>query len=206
MKSITSKLLLAGGLFLLPALSAQASVDSTLRIDILCYYQLKTYVSGVKSIGTAKVIRLDSKQLIVLLGKRAGVKYPDGSQLEVAVNGQVFITSSQGDRLRNVSKHLKANLETQSRVYDGYRNNQTNQETTQNYFPISFTMDLPGVKGTVYGMANELFRITSPTGDGVQIIRGHTEADVNGSGSFSSALAHYNGRLTLDGRRATISK
>ncbi|MEO5711941.1 MAG: hypothetical protein ABIT37_00485 [Luteolibacter sp.] len=206
MKSITYKLLLASGLFLLPALSAQASVDSTLRLDIKCYYQLKTYVSGVKSIGTAKVVRLDSKQLIVLLGKQVGIKYSGGSQLQVAVNGQVFITNSAGDRLGNVSKYLKADLDTQSRVYDGFHNNQTNQETTRNYFPVSFTMDLPGVKGTVYGMANELFKITPPTGDGLQLTIGHTDADVNGSGSFSGALAHYNGKLALDGRKAIISK
>ncbi len=206
MKSITFKLLLASGFFLLPSLSTQASVDSTLRLDIKCYYQLKTSVSGVKSIGIAKIVRLDSKQLIVLLGKQVGVSYPGGSQLEVAVNGQVFITNSKGDRLGNVSKYLKAELNTAGRVYDGFRNNQTGQETTRNYFPVSFTMDLPGVKGTVYGMANELFKITPPTGDGLQLTIGHTDADVNGNGKFNSATAYYNGKLALDGRKASISK
>jgi|GEM_PF-4169440 len=206
MKTITFKLLLASGLFLLPALSAQASVNSTLRLDVKCYYQFKTSVSGVKSIGIAKVVRLDSKQLIVILGKQAGIRYPGGSQLEVTVNGQVFITNSKGDRLGNVSKYLQANLDTQSRVSDGFHNNQTNQETTRNYFPVSFTMDLPAVKGTVYGMANELFKITPPTGDGLQLTIGHTDADVNGTGSFSGALAHYNGKLALDGRSASINK
>ena len=205
MKSNTLRLLLASGLFLLPALSAQASVDSTLRLDIKCYYQLKTYISGKKSIGIAKIVRLDSKQLIVLLGKQVGVKYPGGSQLEVAVDGRVFITDSSGDRLGNVSKYFQATLDTQSRVYDGFHNNETGQETTRNYFPVTFTIDLPGVKGTVSGMANELFKVTPPTGDGLQLLIGHTDADVNGNGSFQGALGYFNGKLALDGRKATVN-
>lgn len=205
MKSHAFKLLLASTLFLLPSLTAQASVDSTLRLDIKCYYQFKSYISGVKSVGIAKIVRLDSKQLIVLLGKQAGINYPGGSQLEVAVNGQVFITDSSGDRLGNVSKYLRADLNTQSRVFNGSRNNETGQETSRNYFPVSFTMDLPAVKGTVYGMANELFKVTPPTGDGLQLVIGHTDADVNGNGKFSGATAFYNGTLALDGRKATIN-
>ena len=206
MKSILSKLAVASGLFLLPTLSAQASVNSTLNVNIVCYYQVSTSVSGPYSLGTANIVRLDSKQLIVLLARQTGVNYPGGSQLEVAVNGQVFITDSSRNRLGNVSKYLSANLDTASRVYNGFRNNQTRQETTRNYFPISFTMDLPGVKGTVYGMTNELFKVTAPSEDGIQYIIGHTDAAVNGTGSFTGALAHYNGNLVLDGRKATIRR
>ena len=206
MKSKPLRLLLATGLFLFPALTAQASVDSTLRLEIKCYYQLKTAVSGVKDIGTAKIVRLDSKQLIVLLSKDAGIKYPGGSRLEVATDGKVFVTNSKGDRLGDVSQYFHATLETQSRVYDGFRNTETGQETTRNYFPVSFTINLPSLKGTVSGMASELFKVTPPTGDGLQLVIGHSDADVNGRGSFDGALAYYNGKLALDGRKASVAK
>ena len=205
MKSKSFALLLTAGLFLIPALSAQASVDSTLRLDIKCYYQLKTAVSGVRELGYAKVVRLDSKQLLVLLSKQVGIKYPGGSQLEVDTDGRVFVTNSAGDRLGNVSKYFQATLDTQSRVWDGFHNTATNQETTRNYFPVSFTIDLPALKGTVSGMANELFKITPPTGDGLQLIIGHTDGDVNGSGTFGGARAYYNGKFALDGRKAVIN-
>lgn len=205
MKSKTLHLLLATGIFLLPALTAQASVDSTLKLNIKCYYQLKTAVSGVKDIGIAKVVRLDSKQLIVLLGKEVSINYPGGSQLEVATDGKVFVTNSKGDRLADVSQYFHATLETQSRVYNGFRSTLTNQETTRNYFPVSFTIDLPSLKGTVSGMADEFFKVTPPNSDGLQLVVGHNNAEVNGRGTFGGTVAFYNGRLALDGRKAVIN-
>jgi hypothetical protein len=101
---------------------------------------------------------------------------------------------------------MQANLDNASRVYSGSHNNETGQESTRNYFPISFKMDLPEVKGTIYGIATEAFELTPPNGDKIQIATGHTVSNVNGTGSFGATLAHYDGKLTLDGRKATIRK
>lgn len=206
MKSPTLKLLLTSLLCLFPALSAQASVDSTLKLDIKCYYQLRTSSSANKDTGTAKVIRLDTKQLLTLLSTQLNIRYAGGIQLEIATDGRVFVTDSKGGRLGDVSPYFHANFDTKSRIYDGSRNTETNQETTRNYFPVSFTIDLPELKVTISGIADEIYKVTSPNGDGVQIFTGHTDSNVSGSGNFGGMIAHFNGTLTLDGRKAIIKK
>ncbi|MEO8616142.1 MAG: hypothetical protein ABI600_13440 [Luteolibacter sp.] len=206
MKSKTLKLIVTCGLFLFPALSARASVDSTLRLDIKCYYQLKTSSSGGKDTGIVKVIRLDTKQLLVLLSTQLNIKYTGGSQLEIATDGRVFVTDSKDNRLGDVSTYFHADIDTKSRIYDGSRNILTNQQITRNYFPISFTINLPELKVTFSGIANELYKVTAPNGDDVQIFTGHTDANVSGSGNFGGMIAHFTGTLALDGRKAVIKK
>lgn len=204
MKSRTLKLLLASGLFLFTALSARASVDSTLKLDINCYYQDKTTSSGSKETGNVKVIRLDTKQLLALLSTQLNIKYTDGSELEIATDGRVFVTDTKGNRLGDVSNYFSASFDTQSRIYDGSRNTLTNQESTRNYFPLSFTIDLPDLKVTVSGIANELYKVSIPNGDRVQIVTGRTQSSVSGSGNLGGLIAHFTGTLALDGRKALV--
>ncbi len=204
MKPRTLTLLLASGLFLLAALPARASVDSTLRLDINCYYQDKTSNLNGKETGSVKMIRLDTKQLLALLSTQLNIRYTNGSELEIATDGRVFVIDSKGDRLGNVSNYFHARFDTQSRIYDGSRNPLTNQEATRNYFPVSFTIDLPELKVTVSGIANELYKVSVPNGDGVQIATGRTQSNVSGSGNLGGLIAHFTGTLALDGRQALI--
>jgi hypothetical protein len=206
MKSKSLTILLATGIFLLPGLSAQASVDSTLKLEAKFFYQLRDSVRGDKEIGSIKAVRIDSKQLLILLSKQAGIKYVGGTQLEVAVDGQVYVTDSKGNRLGNVSKYFQATFDTQSRLFGGSRNVKTGQEISRNYFPVSFTIDLPQLKGTLKGLASELFKVTTPTKDGVQITSGTTTADVDGKGNFAGALSYFDGKITLVGRQAVVIK
>ena len=206
MKSPALNLLLTTGLFLCPALSVQASVDSILKLDIKCYYQLKTSSSATKDTGSVRVIRLDTKQLLALLSTQLDIRYTDGTQFEVATNGGVFVTDSKGNRLGDVSPYLHANFDLKSRIYDGSRIILTEEEISRNYFPVSFTINLPSLKVTFSGIANELYRVTAPNGDGVQIFQGHTDTNVSGSGSVEGIPAHFTGTLTLDGRKAIIKK
>ncbi len=138
MKLRTLTLLLASGLFFLIALPARASLDSTLRLDINCYYQDKTSSSGDKESGSVKVIRLDTKQLLVLLSTQLNIRYAGASQLEVATDGRVFVIDSKGTRLGDVSTYFHANFDKKTQIYAGTRNTLTNQEATRNYFPVSF--------------------------------------------------------------------
>lgn len=206
MKSTSLKLALYAGLFLFPAAALQASVDSVLKLDLRCYYQKKISSSNLKESGKVETVRLDSKQLLKMLSKEVGVKYPGGSQLKVAVDGKVFVADSKGNTLGDVSRFFSAKLDTNNSLFDGKYDGESGKEDSRNYFPISFSINLPALKGTVTGLAIEDFKANKPDKFGIQEITGRTSSSVNGKGLIEGRLAYYDGSLKLDGKNAVLTR
>ncbi|MES2439539.1 MAG: hypothetical protein V4584_10750 [Verrucomicrobiota bacterium] len=206
MKSNPLTPIISAGLFLLPALTLQASVDSVLKLDLKCYYQEKISTSDTKEKGDVEVVRLDSKQLLKLLSKQAGVKFPGGSKLMVAVDGKVFVADSKGRTVGDVSTYFKAKLDGDNSLFDGKYNRENGEEDSTNYFPISFTINLPALKGTVTGLAIEDFKVGKADKFGIQQLNGKTTSAVNGKGQVEGKLAYYDGRMNLNGKQAIIVK
>lgn len=205
MKSPFLKPIISAGLFLYPALLVQASVDSFLKVDLKCYYQDKISSSASKESGKVKTLRLDSKQLLKILGKQSGVKYPGGSQLKVSVNGKVFVTDSKGNKLSNVSQYFQVDLGVENSLFDGKYYPETGKENSTNYFPISLTINLDQLQGVVQGIAIENLKIDKADNYGIQKVKGKTESSVNGNGSVEGGLAYYEGELKLDGKNAIVN-
>lgn len=203
MKSKSLNLLIAAGLSLFPALT-HASVDSFLKLDLTYYYQEKSSSTEDGNSGKVKTARLDAKQLLDLIGKQLGANFPKGSQLKVAVDGKVYVTDSDGNTLRDVSQYLEANISTKNRLFDGAVNHVTRKEDSRNYFPISFTVELPGLEGTVEGIAIESFKVAPANKDGVQISTGQIDSKVSGKGLVGAGTAYFEGTMQLKGRQAII--
>lgn len=202
MKSKSLNLLIAAGLFLFPALT-HASVDSFLKLDLTYYYQEKLSSNEEGNSGKVRIARIDAKQLLDLIGKQLGANFPKGSQLKVAVDGKVYATDSDGNTLRDVSQYLEAKVSTKNRLFDGNVNHVTRKEDSRNYFPISFIIELPGLEGTVEGIAIETFKVGPPNKDGVQITTGQISSTVNGNGMVGVGAAYFEGTMELTGRQAT---
>jgi hypothetical protein len=204
MKSKALKLVLATGLFLLSALSLQASVESILNLDVKCYYQAKYTSDAENNWGKVNYVRLDSKHLVYLIGKARGTSFPDGAQLKVMVDGRVFVVTSDGYKITNVTNLVEAKLGVQKRLFHGTHNNQTGQETSRSYFPISLTINLPQLKVVLDGIGTEDFQATEADQDGIQIKMGTINCNVSGTGSVNGKLGYYDGRMELEGRKAAI--
>lgn len=199
-----SRSILAAGLLLAPALPLHASVDSNLTLEVKCHTQQKFSTSGPNEYGSVRTVRLDAKQLITLLAKQLSKKFPSGAQLKVATDGKVFVTDSKGTVLNDVTAYLKADLNQKQLLFNGSANTATGKENSKNYFPLSLAIKLPGLSGTVKGIAEENFKVTSPNSDGVQITTGNIETEVNGKGKSEGNLALFDGSLYLKGRSATV--
>lgn len=204
MKLTSPRTFLALGLLLVPALPLHASVDSNLTLELKCHTQQKFSTSGPNEYGTVRTVRLDAKQLLILVAKQLAVKFPSGAQLKVATSGKVYVTDSKGNVLKDVSPYFKANLSTKSRLFNGSANTVTGKENSRNYFPLAFAIKLPGLEGKVSGVAVEDFKVTSPDGDGIQVTTGLIETLVSGPGRADGGLALYDGSLYLKGRKATV--
>jgi hypothetical protein len=204
MKSNSSKLLLCSSFFLLSAFSLQAGVESVLKLDLRCYYQKKISTSDSQVKGSVDVVRLDSKQLLKLLSKQAGLRYPAGSQLTIDTSGKVLITGSKGGTVADVSRFFKAEVNHDDAILDGKYNRDTFEEKSVNYFPISFTINLPAFKGTVSGVAIENFSVSKPDKFDIQHISGRTTSNVSGQGQLAGKVAYFDGKMTLSGKDAVI--
>lgn len=205
MKFNSFKLLLGSGLFLLSAFSLQAEVKSQLTLDLRCYSQKKISTSDKEVKGSVEVVRLDSKQLLKLLAKQTGLKYPGGSQLRVDTNGQVLVTNSKGNSIADVSRYFEAEFDRDDAILNGKYNRDTQQEKSVNYFPISFSINLPTLKGTVSGVAIENFSVSKPDKFGIQQISGRSTTNVNGQGQVVGKVAYFDGKMTLSGKDAILN-
>lgn len=199
-----SRISLAAGLLLAPALPLHASVDSNLTLEVKCHTQQKFSTSGPNEYGSVRTVRLDAKQLLILVAKQLSKKFPSGAQLKIATDGKVFVTDSKGTVLNDVSAYFKANLNQKQLLFNGSANNVTGKEDSRNYFPLGFSIKLPGLSGNMKGIAVENFKVSSPNSDGVQITTGNIVTEVNGKGNSDGKLALFDGSLYLKGREATI--
>lgn len=197
-------LLIITGLFVTSAVSLQASVDSVMKLELLGYMQKKSSTSETTERGSVDRFRVESKQLLSLIAKQSATKFPSGSKLQVTTDGTVYVADSKGKWVTDVSEYLEVAFDDKNRLFDGKRNVVTGTESSKNYFPVSLAIRLPGLTGTVSGIAIENFKVRDPDGDGVRIITGDSKSTVNGKGTVEEGPALYDGRLRLIGRRAEI--
>ena len=192
--------ILAAGLFLLTALPLHASVDSMLTLVLNCYYQQKVATAGTVIAGNVDIVRVDSKQLLILLEKERGAKFPQGAQLKVATDGRVYVVDAKGVVITEVSTYLYATLNDGVRLLNGQRNLATGQENTRNYYPITLTFNFSTLKGSVKGVLMENLVVGAPDRYGFHVSTGKSSSTVNGSGFYNGKLAYFDGTLNLLGR------
>jgi len=192
--------ILAAGLFLLPALPLHASVDSILTVVVNCYYQQKVSTAGDTIAGNVDIVRIDSKQLLVLLQKELAVYFPRGVQLELAADGKVYVVDAKSVVVMDVSTYISATVDVGERLLNGQRNLATKQENTRNYYPITLTFNLVALHGTIRGIMVESLTAGAPDRYGFNITNEKGNAIVNGSGSFNGKTAYFDGTLNLLGR------
>jgi hypothetical protein len=205
MKSTTKSLLLAAGFLLLPAVAANASVDSILRVDLECFYQKSLSSSANNDYGSVGRTRINSKHLIALIGRAMDRRFPDGAQLKVAVDGRVFVSNSKGDVIVNASRYIQVNFEADERLFDGKINHKTGVENSRNFFPVAMTINLPTLKGAVEGVGTEDMQVTAANRVGVQIATAVLQTTASGKGELSGKPALFTGKLNFNGREALLS-
>jgi len=192
--------ILAAGLFLLSALPLHASVDSILTVVVNCYYQQKVSTAGDNIAGNVNIVRVDSKQLLVLLQKELAVNFPRGAQLELAADGKVYVVDAKAVVVTDVSAYISATVDDGVRLLNGQRNLATKQENTRNYYPITLTFNLATLQGTIKGIMMENLVAGAPDRYGFNITTERASATVNGAGSFNGKTAYFDGTVSLLGR------
>lgn len=196
---LSSALLLASG----PVL--HASVDSVLTLDLKCFYQDSSIVKGDTQYGKAGTLRVDSKQLIILISRESNTKFPSGSQLTVMTDGKVFVTPPKGGAPTDVTRYISATIASDKGVYHGSYNFKTGQQNLRNYYPITLKIKLPTLKATIKGTATEDLNTRKPDTDGVQISTSATKSAVSGDGWSKDMKAYFEGTLLMKGRQAEVT-
>jgi len=192
--------ILAAGLFLLTALPLHASVDSILTVVVNCYYQQKISTAGDLIAGNVDIVRVDSKQLLVLLQKELAVNFPRGAQLQLAADGKVNVVDAKSVVVADVSTYIVATLDGGVHLLNGQRNLATKQENTRNYYPITLTFNLSTLQGSIKGILMENLVAGAPDRYGFNVTTEKSNATVNGSGSYIGKQAYFDGSLTLLGK------
>jgi selenocysteine-specific translation elongation factor len=205
MKSLSRNLAFATGLLLLSAPKLLAA-ESEIQMDLTSYTQTELSVSSTTEKGKISKLRLNSKQMLKLLAKQAGVDVSSGSKLKFDDTGKVFIVDSKKDRRTDVTRYLSAELDLRSQLFEGKKDLETQKENSTRYFPVTFTMDISGLNGSVQGLVIEKFKTTAPDKDGVQRITTSSNTPFNGQGSINGKAAYFDGDIVIKSRAATISK
>ena len=192
--------ILAAGLFLMPAQPLRASVDCLMSLVANCYYQQKFTSVGTVTTGHVDMVRVDSKQLLLLLEKELNMKFPAGAQLQVATDGKVNVVSSKSVFIADASTYLSATLDDGVRLVDGPVNAATKQENTRNYYPITLTFNFSVLQGSIKGVLLEKLLTTAPDRYGFNVTTSDCTAAVNGSGVYNGKAAYLDGNLVLKGK------
>jgi len=204
MKSNSLKLILSAGLFLLPAMSLQAGLDTVLKVELNCYFQAKTSLSGNIDAGKVGNVRLNSKQLLTLIGRERGIRFPYGSQLKVTDVGYVYVADSNGNSILDASPYVQVTFFKGKELLNGKINIANGKEDTRTYYQLALRLNLTTLKGTLRGIGIEDLIVTAPDRDGIQIARGNTDSTVNGKGIVNGGTGYFDGRINLKGRSAVI--
>ncbi len=206
MKSKTLQRLFASALFFLPTLSLQASIESTLKIDLKCYYQARTTTANNNISGQVNTVRLDSKQLIRLISRKVGNSYPNGAKLIVAADGSIQVADSKGKFLRDVSQYFSLVNDQTSDLFNGKRNTLTKVEASRNYYRTQLTIALPEIATTCDGILIEDLKVTTPNKLKVQVSSGKSTSNLSGNGTVDGKPAFCDGSLKLNGKQAEVIK
>ncbi len=204
MKSLALKTLFAAGLLLFPTMSAQAGLNSDIKLDVNCYFQAKTSFSGNVDAGKVGIVRLGAKQLLNLIGREKGIRFPSGSRLMADEVGNVFIADSLGNSIMDASPYAKLEYYKNNELLDGAINVSTGKEQSRTYYRLALKLNLTSLVGTLRGVAVEALLVSAPDRNGIQITRGTITSTVNGKGSVNGGAGYYDGKIVLEGRGATV--
>lgn len=204
MKSNLLKPILAVGFFLLPTLSLHATVDSVLKIDLNSYYQSKKSKGSKFASGKVTTVRVDSKQLLKLLGQEKGVRFPSGSRLMVTDVGYVYVANSKGQEVIDAAPYVQVAYGKSEELFDGKVNVTNGKENARTYSMIQLSLDFPTLEGTLEGVAIEKVKVNAPDRDGIQKSRTETKSTINGEGVINGGTGYFDGKVNLKGRGAVI--
>lgn len=204
MKSKSLQLLLAAGLLVSPALAEETSVNSTLTLNMKCYFQQSGTPTGTVGSGKVGVFRVDTKQLLKLAGSQLGVGFPSGTRLLATADGGVFAVNQKGVVIKDLSTFYALKRDTANLLFDGRSKQPAGKQTSKNYYPATFTMNVAGLTGTVGGLLIETFKITAPDAFGVRRISSDSTTAVSGKGTYGSSLSYYDGDFKLSGKAALL--
>lgn len=204
MKSKTLQLLLATGLLICPAVAEEASVNSIMTLNMKCYFQQSGTPTGTVGAGKVGVFRADSKQLLKIAAKQLGTSFPSGTRLLAAADGGVFAVNQKGAVIQDLSTFFVLARDTTNLLFDGRSKQPAGQQTSRNYYPATFTMNLSGLTGTVGGLLIETFKITAVDSFGVRRISSDSTTAVSGKGTYGNSLSYYDGDFKLSGKTALI--
>ncbi len=205
MKSSSRNLTLATGLLLLSTSGLQAA-ESEIKLDLTSYVQKELSVSSSTEKGKIDKVRLNSKDMLKLLSKQAGVEISGGAKLIFDETGKVFIVDPNKNRRIDVTRYMSAELDLATQLFEGKRSLETQKEDSKRYFPVTFNMDLSGLNASVQGLVIEKFKTTSPDKDGIQRITTFSETPFNGQGAVNNKTAYFDGEIIIKSRSATINK
>jgi hypothetical protein len=204
MKSNSFRLLFAAALLAASALTAHASVDSTLIINLVGYFQNSSNLNGNIENGKVKTVRIGAKDLIRMISRDARINFRGGSKLMIGTDGAVYVTTPDGKIRTDVSAYVKCSVLGEAAVHDGSLNLVTGQENRRNYYPITLTFNFLDLHGSATGMASEKILVSKPDKDGVQIANGLIKASVSGAATNDLKNGYLEGTLLLKGREAVI--
>jgi hypothetical protein len=204
MNTTALKWITAASLCLLPYASLQAAVDSTVDVNLKCYYQSKFTSTQNRVTGKVSILRLSGKQLVTLLAKKTGIKYANGSRLK-SVGGVIFVADSNGKALGDVSKYFQLKISNKDILFSGSRELVGGKEKSRSYETVSFTLNLPGLEGTISGVLLDDLTIAAPNKFGVQYSTAEGAANVSGAGLVDAKSAYFDGTLSLVGREAYVN-
>jgi hypothetical protein len=204
MNTSSLKWITAAGISLLSCATLQAAIDSIVDVDLKCYYQSSFTSNQDRVTGKVSVLRLSGKQLVTLLAKKSGIKYTNGSRLK-SVGGLIYVADAKGKPLGDVSKYFKLKISNTATLFNGSRDLASGKEKTRSYESVTFTLNLPGLEGTINGVLLDDLTIAAPNKFGVQYSTGVGSANVNGTGFFDTKTAYFDGGLSLLGREAYVN-
>jgi hypothetical protein len=197
-------MLFSAGLFLLPAVSSKAGLNTVIKVDINCYFQAKVSASGGVDAGKVGIVRLSSKQLLNLIGREKGIRFPATTQLMADDRGNVYAANSDGDPIMDASPYIRLEFYKGSELLNGKVNVATGKEDSTSHYRLALKLKLTNLVGTLRGVAVENLLVTAPNKDGTQIARGNTDSSVNGKGRVNGGTGYYDGKINLKGRNAVV--
>ncbi len=203
MKSNSLPFLFTLGLFLLPAASLHAELDAVIKLDVHCYFQSKESTSNKALTGKVGKTRLDSKQLLKLIGNQKGVKFPKGSLLMADENGNVFVADSKRTFITSADEYVRLAFDRDGQLFSGRLNLKTGKEDSRTYYPLALKLNLASIEGTLRGIGIEKRFIGEPKKTGIQLTRGNTQSDINGDGILNGGTGYYEGKIDLKGKTAS---
>lgn len=204
MKTKILRVILPSLLFFAGALNSEARIDSELDLDLKCYFQNSLVVTNSRETGQLATGRVNSKDLMRLIGQQSGVSFRNGSKLKMATDGKVYVETPDGSVRTDVSQYVMGYPETADQAIDGSYYFDSNRENRRYFYRIQIQINIGNLQGVVSGLTEESINASPPNRYDVQIVKSSGKSVVNGKGLFQGKLAYFDGKLTLKGSQAVV--